>query len=250
MSYTIAVAGKGGTGKTTIAALLVRVIKEDKLGSALAVDADPNSNLGEVLGLLPQENIGAIVDDVAAHPESIPAGMPKERFIEYRVQTSIQEADGFDLLTMGRPEGPGCYCFVNNILRNIIAGLSGDYDYIIIDNEAGLEHLSRRTTRMVDLLLLVSDATKVGLASSARINALVDELKIKVKARFLIINRNSAEVDKGFGEKLGVEYIFSLPQDEKIANFSLSGTSLMELDKDAVGLRALHKIGEKIWQAK
>ncbi|MFZ2356380.1 MAG: AAA family ATPase [Candidatus Omnitrophota bacterium] len=150
MGYVIAVAGKGGTGKTTIAALLVNLLKEKKIGSVLAVDADPNSNLAEALGLETGQTIGKILDDISSNPDTIPKSMSKDRFIEYQVQSAIQETGGFDCLTMGRPEGPGCYCYVNNVLRNTMLKLIKDYDYIIIDNEAGLEHLSRRTTRICD----------------------------------------------------------------------------------------------------
>jgi CO dehydrogenase maturation factor len=136
MGYTIAVAGKGGTGKTTVAALIVRLLKEKKAGSILAVDADPNHNLGEALGIKTDETIGSIIDEVSRNPEKIPAGMSKDRFIEYRVQTSVAEGEGFDLLSMGRPEGPGCYCYVNNVLRNVAGKLMQDYDYVVIDRKS------------------------------------------------------------------------------------------------------------------
>ena len=135
MGYVIALAGKGGTGKTTIAALIVRIIKEKDLGSILAVDADPNSNLCEALGLELKETIGKILDDIAVHPEKVPAGMSKDIFIEYQIQTAITEGNGFDMLTMGRTEGPGCYCYVNNVLRNVMDKLIKDYDYIVIDKD-------------------------------------------------------------------------------------------------------------------
>ena len=188
MGYTIAIAGKGGTGKTTIAALMVRLLKEKKVGSILAVDADPNNNLSEALGLEVKKTIGSILDEVCLHPEKIPSSMSKDRFIEYQVQTSITEGDGFDVLAMGRPEGPGCYCYVNNLLRNITGKLIKDYDYVVIDNEAGFEHLSRRTTRACDALVVVSDATPVGLKAAQRISDLVKELNIKSKKNLLIIN--------------------------------------------------------------
>ncbi|MCX5701791.1 MAG: AAA family ATPase [Candidatus Omnitrophica bacterium] len=200
MGYIIAVAGKGGTGKTTITALIVRLIKESGSGSILAIDADPNSNLAENLGLKPKDTIGKILDRVASNLDKIPAGMSKDRFIEYEVQTSIVEAPGFDVLTMGRPEGPGCYCYVNNVLRGIIDKLVKEYDYVVIDNEAGLEHLSRRTTRHADVLIVISDATKVGLRSAKRINELAEELKIQIKKKLLIINRyNGALRPEGRG---------------------------------------------------
>lgn len=247
MSYTIAIAGKGGTGKTTIAALLVRLIAQRKCGPVLAVDADPNSNLGEALGLKPKETIGGILEDIAAHPDKIPAGMTKDRFLEYQVQTAIEEADGFDLLTMGRSEGPGCYCYVNNVLRDVAGKLMKEYAYVVIDNEAGLEHLSRRTTRSADALVVVSDATPVGLRAAKRINELTEELKLKIGKKVLLINRFDGEMDKQKLKDLGLDYIGSIPEDNLIREISLNSTSLMNLDSDAAGLRSLRKLGGKIW---
>ena len=246
MGYTIAIAGKGGTGKTTIAALIVRIIKEKKLGSILAVDADPNSNLSEALGIELKETIGGILDDIASHPEKVPAGMSKDRFIEYRIQTAIQEGDGFDLLTMGRPEGPGCYCYVNNVLRNIMAKLIKDYGYIVIDNEAGLEHLSRRTTRAADVLIVISDATPVGLKAAKRIGDLAKELDIKTKKEVLIINFNNKEIEKEKIRNLNLEYLGSVPRDSKIEKISLNGAALMKLDGSATSIMALKKIFDRI----
>lgn len=248
MSYVIAMAGKGGTGKTTIAALIVRLMKENKLGSILAIDADPNSNLAESLGVAAKETIGQILDDISAHPEKVPTGMSKDRFIEYQVQTAIAEGDGFDVLTMGRPEGPGCYCYVNNVLRNVVAKLIGDYDYIVIDNEAGLEHLSRRTTRSADALVVISDASKIGLKAAKRINELVQELGIKIKKRMVIINQESGTPDAESVEGLGLDYIGSIPADKNITKVSLNGASLFELSNDTVSLKTLRKMGENIWQ--
>lgn len=248
MSYIIAMAGKGGTGKTTIAALITRVIKEKKLGSVLAVDADPNSNLAESLGLGVTQTVGQILDDLAAHPEKIPSGMPKDRFIEYQVQTAILEGKGFDLLTMGRPEGPGCYCYVNNCLRNVMAKLIKDYDYIIIDNEAGLEHLSRRTTRKADVLLVVSSATAQGLKAAKRITELANELNIETKKRLLLINSYDQDMGPERLSALDLDYLGTIPNDDGIAELSLNGNSLMDLKDEAASLVALRKMGEKIWQ--
>ena len=248
MGYVIAMAGKGGTGKTTVAALIVRIIKEKKLGSILAVDADPNSNLAEALGLEVKETIGQILDDIAVHPEKIPVGIPKDRFIEYQVQTAIREGDGFDVLTMGRPEGPGCYCYVNNVLRNVMAKLIKDYDYVVIDNEAGLEHLSRRTTRNADALVVVSDATSVGLRAAKRISDLVKELNIKTKKELLIINRYNKDIEKEKIKSLGLNYLGFIPEDAQIEEISLNGSSLLDLKKDTPSLNALLGMGENIWQ--
>jgi len=244
MGYIIAMAGKGGTGKTTVAALLTRLIKEESLGSVLAIDADPNSNLAESLGLDPKETIGDILDNISAHPDQIPGGMPKDRYIEYRVQAAVAEGDGFDVLTMGRPEGPGCYCYANNVLRNVLAKLIEDYKYIIIDNEAGLEHLSRRTTRKADALVVVSDASQVGLRAAKRINDLSHELKIMIKKRLLIVNRNNAIIDL---KDSGLDCIGNIPIDENIVKAALNGNSLMGLSSESISIKALRNIGDKIW---
>lgn len=242
MGYVIAIAGKGGTGKTTLAALMVRLLKEEARGRVLAVDADPNSNLAEFLGIRVKETIGSIIDGIASNPSKIPAGISKNSFIEYEIQTSIQEQTGFDVLTMGRSEGPGCYCYVNNVLRNMVSKLIKDYDYVIIDNEAGLEHLSRRTTREADVLLIVSDASTAGMRAANRIYDLVRELKIKTKKNFLIVNRGKAGVSLE-----GVDYLGSIAEDKEIQNISLKGSSLLDLKSDNQVLKDLRILGERIW---
>ena len=248
MSYTIAIAGKGGTGKTTIAALIVRLLKERKAGSVLAVDADPNNNLAEALGIEIKETIGSIIDEVSQNLEKIPSGMSKDRFIEYRVQTSIAEGEGFDVLAMGRPEGPGCYCYVNNLLRNIVGKLIKDYDYIVMDNEAGFEHLSRRTMRVCDAMVVVSDATPVGLRAAQRISDLIKELDIKTKKSLLVINCSEQDAAKDNIKETGLLYIGKIHQDPEISKISLNGGSLMALKDEAVALSALRKLGDKIWR--
>lgn len=248
MAKVIAMAGKGGTGKTTIAALLVRLIIEKKLGSVLAIDADPNSNLGEVLGVRPGENIGKILDNIASHPDKIPAQMTKDRFIQHQVQSAIQEEEGFDLLSMGKPEGPGCYCYINNVLRGVMVKLINDYDYIIIDNEAGLEHLSRRTSRYADMLIAVSDASKIGLKSAKRIVELVKDLKFEIKKSFLLINRTDKNIERTQLEEINLDYLGSLPMDPQIEELSLAGKSIFELKSDSCMFKALNSLGEKIWK--
>jgi len=248
MGYIIAMAGKGGTGKTTIAALIIRCIKENKLGSILAIDADPNSNLAETLGINPTENVGKILDDLCANPDKIPAGMPKERFIQYQVQSAVSEGNGFDILSMGKPEGPGCYCYVNNVLRGMMAKLIKDYDYIVIDNEAGLEHLSRRTTRYADMLIVVSDASSIGLKSAKRINELVKQLKFEVKNSSLLINRFNNNIENEKIKETGLDYLGSLPFDLTIEELSLKGESVFNLKSDTPVFSALNSLGEKIWK--
>jgi CO dehydrogenase maturation factor len=240
-------AGKGGTGETTIASLIIRVIKEKKLGSILAIDADPNSNLGEVLGLEVKENLGCILDEIGANPEIVPVNMGKDAYIEYRVQSAVIEADGFDLLTMGKPEGPGCYCYVNNSLRNVMEKLAKDYDFVIVDNEAGLEHISRRTTRKVDTMVVISDPSMVGLRAAKRVAELTKELNIKAKKEFLIINRCNDNISPDKLKGLNLEYLGSLPIDPEIENLSKVGASLTELNDNNITINVLRKLGEKIW---
>jgi CO dehydrogenase maturation factor len=247
MGQVIAIAGKGGTGKTTITALLVRLLKEINKGPILAVDADPNSNLAENLGVKIDRTIGEIIDGIASGADPVPAGVTKDRAIQYRVQTAIKEGDGFDLLSMGRPEGAGCYCYANTVLRGIISDLVNEYKYIIIDNEAGLEHLSRRTTRQADVLLAVTDPTQVGLRSCVRISELADELKIEIKRRFFIINKANLNETYNFNCR-GMEYLGKIPLDLNILTLAFSGDSLFSLADNSISITELRKIGEKIWQ--
>ena len=248
MGCIIAMAGKGGTGKTTVASLIIRGIKEAGAGSLLAIDADPNSNLGEVLGVEPGRNIGAILDEISSNPGAVPSGMTKERFIEYQIQSAIQEEDGFDILSMGRPEGPGCYCYVNNVLRSVISGLIRDYDFVIIDNEAGLEHLSRRTSRCADILIVVSDGSRIGLKSAGRINELAIQLKFEVKKRFILLNRVKGCKGEPQVRETGLEYLGCLPADPLIEKLSLNGESIFNLRNNAPVLAALNTLGERIWK--
>ena len=207
MGKIIAIAGKGGVGKTTAASLFIRYLAKQKMGSVLAVDADPNSNLSESLGIDSTQDIGRIIDDISRNLDQVPVNMSKNEFISYCIETTLGEAEGFDLLTMGRPEGPGCYCYVNNILRQTLSKLMSSYDYIVIDNEAGFEHLSRRTVKKLDSLIIVSDNTSAGFKAAERIFGLVDELSIEYKNIFMVVNRvnKKDEISASFSiEVLGV----------------------------------------------
>src|SRR4030042_2038478 len=176
MTTTVAVSGKGGSGKTTIAAMMIRYLLEQAGGGAvLAVDADPNSCLGLTLGVEPAATVADIREQARAKTPGN-AGMDKLRTVEYAIQQAITESEGFDLLTMGRPEGPSCYCAVNNLLRKFLDELSSQYRYVIIDNEAGMEHLSRRTTNNVDLLCIVAEPTPIGSVTAQRISDLTQKL--------------------------------------------------------------------------
>jgi len=191
MAYIIAVAGKGGVGKTTISAMLVQhLLKIDQ--PVLAVDADPNSNLNVALGMEYEETIADIREEVK---KQTPDNFSKSEFFGLRLEEALSEGNGFDLLVMGRPEGPGCYCAVNNILRDYLLRISKKYKFVVIDNEAGMEHLSRRTATDIDLLLLVSDPTMVGLNSAINAFNTAKNAGVKIKGIKLVINKSKSELE-------------------------------------------------------
>ena len=248
MGDVIVVAGKGGTGKTTVCACLTLMLAKRKAGSVLAVDADPNSNLPEALGIARVGTISGIIDGIAKDPESVPKGMGKDAFIEYRIHSDISENDGFDLLVMGRPEGPGCYCYINNVLRNCLGKLIAHYRFVVIDNEAGMEHFSRKTMRSCDQLLVVSDETQAGLRSAKRIFSLIDELGISAKRRFLIVNRaQSSGRNKDLQREFGIDGVFTIPFDEQLLRVSVDNGSISGLIENSEALKAIEKIGEELW---
>lgn len=248
MAYVIAFAGKGGTGKTTIAAMTVRYLIEKKKKAVLAVDADSNSCLNEALGVEIHATIGKLREESLAAVRSggeRPGGMSMEQLFDYQVQQSVIEAKGFDLMVMGRPEGPGCYCAANNIIRKYTDILAEKYPYVVMDNEAGMEHLSRRTTHKVDLLLVISDPTKKGVQTAQRINGLVDELNLEVDKRNLIINRVSDEnfeKIKNSGVDLPFTDIFNIPEDENIFHLDLEGRPVFDLPSGSASIEKAFKI--------
>ncbi len=225
MVYIIAVAGKGGVGKTTISAMLVQyLLKIDK--PVLAVDADPNSNLNAALGMEYEETIADIREEVK---KQTPGNFSKSEFFGLRLEEALSEGNGFDLLVMGRPEGPGCYCAVNNILRNYLLRISKKYKFVVIDNEAGMEHLSRRTAADVDLLLLVSDPTMVGLNSAINAFNTAKNAGVKIKDIELVINKSKGvlEADKlELIEKAGLKIGGYIGFQEEIQKNSEKGYSV------------------------
>ncbi len=252
MAYVIALAGKGGTGKTSIAGLTVRYLLEKKKKSVLAVDADSNSCLHEALGVEVHATIGHLREESLQAIRSggeRPGGMSMEQLFDYQVQQSVIEAKGFDLMVMGRPEGPGCYCAANNIIRKYTDKLSETYSYVVIDNEAGMEHLSRRTTHKVDLLLIVSDPTVRGIKTARRIAGLVKELDLDIEKYALVINRISGEEGTELAElaaELGLEVAGMVPQDIMVFQNDLQGRAIIELPEDSPAVRAVYAVLDKL----
>lgn len=250
MAFTIAIAGKGGTGKTTLAALLIRCLRERGKEPILAVDADPNANLGETLGMRAEATIAELLDDAVALQNGQFPGMTKETYIEYRLHAAMAEGRGIDLLVMGGPEGPGCYCYANNLLRHFMDGLAGGYRFVVMDNEAGLEHLSRRTTDSVDALFVTSDPTVRGLQAARRIWRLTENLKLKVGRRHLVISRASGgEVDGALNDEIqrsGMNLVGVVPYDPAIAESDMIGRPFIELADTSPAVVGAEAIFEKL----
>ncbi len=263
MATTIAISGKGGSGKTTLAAMIIKfLLSQADRKAVLAVDADPNSCLGVMLGVQPAATVADIREDARAKPPSN-AGMDKVRSVEYEIQQAITEVEGFDLLTMGRPEGPSCYCAVNNMLRKFLDELSSQYQYVIIDNEAGMEHLSRRTTNNVDLLCIVAEPTSIGALTARRIFDLAKKLPIVVKQIGVIWNKSRApspvprvpavrhpvEDDKqrATSDKLdGIDIFGHIPYDKAVCDASMQAKTVFDLANDSPAFSAAWKIFEDI----
>lgn len=245
MGKLVAVTGKGGVGKTTVAALLVRHMIQKGSTPVLVVDADPNSNLNEVLGLRVEQSIGSIREDMAERSGTLPGGMAKHDFLQMKVEECIVESKGFDLVVMGRPEGPGCYCFANNVLRDVLKMLGKQYPRIVVDNEAGMEHMSRRITTTIDHLLIVSDTSLRSLLAAERIRDIVRELKLSVGSTHLLINRVRdglpSEIQKRL-ETFGAPLIGTMPEEELIREFDGNGKPLFELPDSSAAVRTVEEI--------
>ena len=228
---TIAVAGKGGTGKTTTCGMLIDYLAKSGHGPILAVDADPNANLNEVLGVSVDMTLGDIRENIArsdiAVPSPIPSGMTKQEYAEIMFNSALTEEDDYDLLVMGRTQGKGCYCYVNGVLKAQIEKYAGNYRYVVVDNEAGLEHISRGTLPSVDILLLISDCSRRGIQAVGRIRQMVDELGLKPKQMKLIVNRAPAGIlDEGIQEEIRqqqLELLGVLPDDDTVYQYDCAG---------------------------
>jgi len=242
LGQVIAMAGKGGTGKTTLSALIIRYLKYKGRGPILAVDADPNANLADALGLSADKTLGGAREEFFASKMNLPPGMTKETFLEMKLHETLVESPGLDLLVMGRPEGPGCYCYANNILRRHLDLLTKNYPFVVMDNEAGMEHLSRRTTEGVDHLLFLSDYSIKGIRTVGKIKELILDLHLDIKEKYLVVDRAPEELDPGFGEEIqkqGLALLGTVPQDHLILEYDLRGKSLLDLPEESPAVRAV-----------
>ena len=247
MAFSIALAGKGGTGKTTVAGMLISYLIANGKAPVLAVDADANANLNEVLGLGVAGTLGKAREDMKKGV--VPSGMTKDIFISMKMEESISEADGFDLIVMGQPEGTGCYCAANTLLTNFLEKLTDNYPWIVIDNEAGMEHISRLTTHNVNVLLIVSDSSRRGLQAAIRIYELANHLKIGVEKAFLIFNQVREEISdevRAIVADSGLMLAGSIPADDTVYEYDLRGRPTIELPKDNPALVAAYRIFDQI----
>jgi len=247
MTTTIALAGKGGTGKTTVSAMIIKYLINKGKKPILAIDADPSANLNMVLGVDLDCTVGGIREDMLKQVQgaqnvtgaargSVGGGMSKHDYLDYEIHSSLIESDDFDLIAMGRSEGPGCYCAVNHNLRDILDKLSHNYPYVVMDNEAGMEHLSRRTTQDVDHLFIISGPTQRGLSAADNIIELKDELEINVKKSYFILNRVPGEVPSPIQERIdqfAVPFLGPVPMDQNVMEYDFSGKPLIELENDS-----------------
>jgi CO dehydrogenase maturation factor len=236
-------AGKGGTGKTTVAAMVLRYLVEHGKTPVLAVDADANANLNEVLGLDLDSTVGEAREEMKKGGAMV--DMTKDQLIEMRINQCLVEADGFDLISMGQPEGPGCYCAANHLVAHYMEVLGKNYPYILMDNEAGMEHMSRLTTKNVDLLVLVSDPSWRGIQAARRLKDLASQLKIVVGRSVLVVNRTVNGLSEPAQEEIakqGLELAGLIPQDTLVAEFDGQGRPTYTLPEDSPALQAAHTI--------
>lgn len=254
MAHVIAVAGKGGVGKTTLCGLLIQYLCEQNKGPILAVDADANSNLNEVLGVKVESTLGDIREEIArsemAKDSPIPAGMSKADYAEMKFAQALVEDDDFDLLVMGRTQGKGCYCFVNGLLQAQLAKLQNAYPYFVVDNEAGMEHISRGVLPSMQTAILVSDCSRRGIQAVGRIARLIEECDMHPKQIGLIVNRApNGVLNEGTKEEIeiqGLHLLGVVPQDETVFEFDCEGRPTVQLPQDSPVRAALKEIVKKL----
>jgi CO dehydrogenase maturation factor len=245
----IGVAGKGGVGKTTVAALLIRSLLARGLKPLLAVDADPNSCLYQKLGIDPGRTLGEIREDSVHLKHEAPAGIAKRDLLEMQVQSAISEVAGLDLLTMGRQEGPGCYCAVNNLLRSLLDSVASGYKAVVIDNEAGMEHLSRRTNAGVDVMLFVCQPTRSSARAVAGLKELAQSLDFRIGGEYMVLNRANGVPEatvRAEIEGIGLETIGAVPEDDAVLRYESQDESLLKLPADSAAAAAVDQIVKKL----
>ena len=254
MGHVIAVAGKGGVGKTTLCGLLIQYLCESGKKPVLAVDADANSNLNEVLGVETEITLGELREEIErAGIDSryqIPAGVTKQDYLEMRLADAITEEDDYDLMVMGRTQGQGCYCFVNGLVQTQIQRLQSHYPYIVVDNEAGMEHISRGILPTMQTAILVSDCSRRGVQAAGRIARLVEELNFKPQKMGLIVNRApEGRLDAGTMEEIekqNLNLLGVVPHDDMVYRFDCDGKPTIQLPADSPVRAALKRIVEKL----
>jgi len=261
MTTTIAVAGKGGVGKTFVASMVIKHLIRTRKGAVLAIDADPSTNLHMVLGLEVDCTVGDIREDMLAQVQAsltaggaamggLPGGLTKRDHLDYEIRSSVAEGARFDLIAMGRPEGPGCYCAVNHNLREVIDTISRNYEWVVVDNEAGMEHLSRRTTRDVQHLLVVTDPTQRGMVAAERVAAFRHRIDNRIEKAYLIVNRvRGGELPEALAShvaELDIPLLGTIPETADVTEFEFSGRPLVELDDGAPAYRALASMLDSI----
>ena len=254
MAHVIAVAGKGGVGKTTLTGLIIQYLGEKGKGPILAVDADANSNLNEVLGVEVETTLGEIREEVAgaemASKNPIPSGVSKADYMEYKFDDALAESDDFDLLVMGRTQGKGCYCFVNGLLQAQIQRLEKNYPYIIVDNEAGMEHISRGVLPNMETAILVSDCSRRGVQAAGRIAQLIKECNMHPRQVGLIVNRApDGKLNEGTREEIekqGLHLLGVVPQKDPVYEYDCDGTPTVDLPEDSPVKKASREIVDKL----
>ena len=249
MPFSIALAGKGGTGKTTVAGMLIKYLIKMGKTPVLAVDADSNANLNEVLGLEVDDTLGGAREEMKKG--IVPDGMTKDIFMDMKLQQAIIEDDGYDLIVMGQPEGSGCYCAANTLLTGFLEKLTSNYPYIVMDNEAGMEHISRLTTSNVDILLTVSDTSRRGLQAAMRIDDLTKSLNLGVSKSYLVINQTKEaipDIALNMIKEKGIDLAGTIPEDHTVYEYDLNGRPTIEMPEDSPAVRAAFNIFEKIIQ--
>ena len=247
MTFSIALAGKGGVGKTTIAGMLIKYLVARGRTPILAVDADCNANLNEVLGLEVHDTLGQAREDMKKG--KVPSGMTKDIFMSMRLEQAVAEEEGFDLVVMGTPEGAGCYCAANTLLAGFLEKLVSNYSFVVMDNEAGMEHISRLTTHNVDILLIVTDTSRRGLQAGLRIDKLAKELNIGVGKSYLIINQAKSEMPQEVMDIIsqdGLELAGTVPEDDAVYEFDLKGKPTIEIAEDNPAVEAVFSIFDRI----